>query len=360
MESGCASDHAISRRSILFASASAAAALAVSACDDSGAGSAPALPETALITLGVVAGPVPVAGRIGISSVLKVGDALYLIDCGLGSVNAFCNAGLRFPNLKSLFITHLHTDHIVDYFSFFLTTGMLPPGLPPVRVFGPGPAGGLPPSRVGNPDPPTIAPQQPTPGLAALTDDLRRAFAYTGNIFIRDLGYPDYVAESQITEIAVPPGSDFTDRSPRISPFPVTEDDNVVVTATLVSHYDVYPAFGFRFDLKQAGVSVTFSGDTTKSDNLIELARSTDILVHESAFSLDDAYWHNIFPPGYLTASHTSARQAGEVAAAAGAGQLIISHYQPADLPDATWRNEISQAYSGRITIAEDGQIFAL
>jgi ribonuclease BN (tRNA processing enzyme) len=44
-----------------------------------------------------------------------------------------------------------------------------------------------------------------------------------------------------------------------------------------VSHYDVYPAFAFRFDLLRAGVSVTFSGDTTKSDNLIALARGTDI-----------------------------------------------------------------------------------
>ena len=66
-------------------------------------------------------------------------------------------------------------------------------------------------------------------------------------------------------------------------------DDNVVVTATLVSHYDVYPAFGFRFDLTKSGVSVTFSGDTTKSENLITLAHGTDVLVHEAQFSLDEA-----------------------------------------------------------------------
>jgi ribonuclease BN (tRNA processing enzyme) len=57
-------------------------------------------------------------------------------------------------------------------------------------------------------------------------------------------------------------------------------DDNVAVTATLVSHYDVHPAFGFRFDLAKSGVSVTFSGDTTKSHNLIALTRD-----------LDDAYF---------------------------------------------------------------------
>jgi hypothetical protein len=110
-----------------------------------------------------------------------------------------------------------------------------------------------------------------------------------------------------------------------MDPFPVMSDDNVAVTATLVSHYNVYPAFGFRFDLKKAGKSVTFSGDTTKSDNLITLAQGTDILVHESHFSLDDAFHHNIFPPNYLPASHTSAEQVGEVGAAKTSSALIAA-----------------------------------
>ena len=125
-------------------------------------------------------------------------------------------------------------------------------------------------------------------------------------------------------------------------------DDNITVTATLVSHYDVYPAFGFRFDLKKSGVSVTFSGDTTKSDNLIALAKDTDILVHEAQFSLDDAYYGNRFPPNYLVNSHTSAEQVGEVAAAANAKHVVLSHYSPTDLPDSQWLDAIGKYYSGQ------------
>ena len=55
-----------------------------------------------------------VGDRIGVSWALKIGGAVYQIDCGLGCLNAFANAGLRFDQLRSLFITHLHTDHIVD------------------------------------------------------------------------------------------------------------------------------------------------------------------------------------------------------------------------------------------------------
>jgi ribonuclease BN (tRNA processing enzyme) len=319
------------------------------------------MPQDALITLGVQAGPPPVPNMTGISTALKVGNDVYQIDCGLGSLNAFTNAGFRFDDLKSMFITHLHTDHIVDYYSFFLSGGYTAAkGKAPVTVYGPGSAGGLPPSELGDPDPVTIDPGHPTPGLAATSAALLAAFAYTNNIFIRDMGTDNIQDLIEVVEIAVPPGSDFRNRSPRTDPFPVMADENVTVTATLVSHYDVYPAFGFRFDLAKSGASVTFSGDTTKSDNLIALAQGSDVLVHEAQFSLDDAYYHNRFPPNYLINSHTSAEQVGEVAAAANVKHLVLSHYSPTDLPDSQWLDAIGKHYSGKVTIARDGQVFPL
>jgi ribonuclease BN (tRNA processing enzyme) len=364
---GTVEQGSMSRRSLLTASMTAVvggAALSASACGSAKptAPSSPAaLPENALVTLGVQAGPPPVPNRTGISSTLKIGSDLYQIDCGLGSLNAFTNAGFKFDGLKSMFITHLHTDHMVDYWSFFLSGGYTATkGKVPVSVFGPGSAGGLPPSRVGGTDPATIDAADPTPGLAAATKALQQAFAYTNNIFIRDMGTDDIEGLIDVVDIAVPPGSSYLDRAPQTVPFPVTSDDNVAVTATLVSHYDVYPAFGFRFDLKKSGVSVTFSGDTTKSDNLIALAKDTDILVHEAQFSLDDAYYGNRFPPDYLVNSHTSAEQVGEVAVAAGAKHVILSHYSPTDLPDSEWQNAIGKHYSGKVTVARDGQVFTL
>ena len=191
--------------------------------------------------------------RVRRATYIPIGGDVYQIDCGLGSMNAFTNAGLRFDDLKSMFITHLHTDHIVDYYSFFLSGGYTASkGKAPVMVYGPGPAGGLPPSEVGSPDPATINPNNPAPGLAATSDALLKAFAYTSNIFIRDMGTDDIKDLLNVTEIAVPPGSDYRNRSPKTAPFPVVTDENVAVTATLVSHYDVYPAFGFRFDLTKS------------------------------------------------------------------------------------------------------------
>jgi ribonuclease BN (tRNA processing enzyme) len=354
--------HGLSRRALLTASMAGVAGGAVLGLPGVAAASPDTpMPENALVTLGVQAGPPPVPNRTGIATTVKVGGDLYQIDCGLGSLNAFTNAGFRFDALKAVFITHLHTDHLTDYGSFLMSGGYTASkGKAPVPVYGPGPAGGLPPSRVGNASPALIDAADPTPGLAATTAALQQAFAYTNNIFIRDMGTDDIDRLFDVVEISVPPGSNYLDRSPPTAPFPVMSDDNVTVTATLVSHYDVYPAFGFRFDLKRSGVSVTFSGDTTKSDNLIALAKDTDILVHEAQFSLDDAYYGNRFPPDYLANSHTSAEQVGEVAAAARAKRVILSHYSPTDLPDSQWRTAVGKAYSGEVTVARDGQVFAL
>ena len=95
-------------------------------------------------------------------------------------------------------------------------------------------------------------------------------------------------------------------------------------------------------------------------DNLLTLAGDTDILVHEAHFSLDDAYYHDRFPPDYLVRSHTSAEQVGEVAAAANAKHLVLSHYSPTDLPDSDWLDAIGKQFSGTVTVARDGQVFEL
>lgn len=48
----------------------------------------------------------------------------------------------------------------------------------------------------------------------------------------------------------------------------------------VLMHDAVYPSFAFQFDTDHG--SITFSGATRRSENLIELAAETDILVHEA------------------------------------------------------------------------------
>jgi len=69
---------------------------------------------TELVLLGTAGAPLPVAGRGGISSALIVNERVFVVDCGRGSPSAFVEAGLEFPKLEAVLLTHLHADHIGD------------------------------------------------------------------------------------------------------------------------------------------------------------------------------------------------------------------------------------------------------
>jgi ribonuclease BN (tRNA processing enzyme) len=60
----------------------------------------------------------------------------------------------------------------------------------------------------------------------------------------------------------------------------VMRDDQVTVTATLVDHPPMVPAFAYRFDA--ADRSIVISGDTTRSENLVRLSQGADVLVHSA------------------------------------------------------------------------------
>jgi ribonuclease BN (tRNA processing enzyme) len=83
------------------------------------------------------------------SSALVVGDAVYMVDCGDGAGKRLQEA-LDPPNistlknLRALFLTHLHSDHTVDYPNLLLYgpySGLESRTGSPLQVYGPGPRG---------------------------------------------------------------------------------------------------------------------------------------------------------------------------------------------------------------------------
>ena len=106
--------------------------------------------------------------------------------------------GLKGPeDVDYVMCTHLHADHVIDFYNFAAlpgfgvndsNDGILPPaaGQPKVQVYGPGRAGGLPPAD--DPAPPTINPDNPTPGISDLYEMQMASFAYSTNLFMRRCG----------------------------------------------------------------------------------------------------------------------------------------------------------------------------
>ena len=117
------------------------------------------------------------------------------------------------------------------------------------------------------------------------------------------------------------------------------QDDHVKVTAALVHHPPVVPAFAYRFDARDR--SIVISGDTAPSDNLIALARGADVLVHERSTrraSIGSSPASQTPPRSRqsILSHHTTAEDAGRVAQAAGVKTLVLSHLVPPDDPAVT------------------------
>ncbi|MDN5756982.1 MAG: MBL fold metallo-hydrolase [Tomitella sp.] len=294
------------------------------------------------------------------STALVVDGKVYVIDCGRSAVTQYRRAGLPFAQLQAMFITHLHADHIADYYNFFqLGGGTLPAiieGLDgPVPVYGPGPAGGLQPAFGGKPVPLTN-PENPTPGLAELTRRCVEAYAYSNNVFMRDSGLPDTSAMPDVHEIRVPDvGASFTHTAPACEPFEVMRDEHVRVTATLVPHGPVFPAFAYRFDTKYG--SVTFSGDTKESENLVTMARDTDVLVHE-AVNLEGSNLPRV-SKDHMLSSHVPVQNVGAIAQRADAKMLVLSHiidFAEPTIDEGKWMGWGRRGYGGRVVIGRDLQ----
>ena len=249
-----------------------------------------------------------------------VGDDAYVVDCGDGVARQLVMAGIPLPRIKHVFLTHQHSDHNADYGNLLLlawTAGLR------TRVDAWGP-----------------------PPLTAMTEHFFALNAYDIETRIADEGRPALRPLIDVHEIA--------------EGGVIVADANVTVTAALVDHPPVVPAFGYRFDTP--GRSIVISGDTKPSDNLIRLARDADVLVHDAVFpSAIDRLVGNVPNAPRLKESilshHTSAEDAGRIAQAAGVKVLVLSHLVPPEDPEVTeqmWLEAAGRHFSGRIVLGKD------
>ena len=279
---------------------------------------------TKLVILGSGGGPVPGRTRRMTSHVMLSDGAAYVLDCGLGVTDQYARTGIPFGALKSIFITHHHPDHNVEY-GPLLVVGWVQ-GVPlTVRAFGP-------------------------PPLKQMTEDLLRAYKTTIDFWAEDFKMKPLVSVD-VTEIS--------------GAGPVMQDDKVKVSSIVVQHPPVAPALAYRFDFKDR--SIAFSGDTAPLDAVATMATGADVLVHEAMFvpavetyikaqiargrpvKLEDFMAH-------MKADHTPVEDVGRIAQQAGVKTLVLSHLTPAidTLTDDKWRAAAATTFKGDIVVAHD------
>jgi ribonuclease BN (tRNA processing enzyme) len=277
-------------------------------------------PRTRLILLGTGGGPRPKKTVSASAQVILVNDTAYVVDCGDGVARQLVSAGVSLTKLRHVFITHHHSDHNADYGNLILLAWAS--GLQTqVDTWGP-------------------------PPLTRMTKLFFEMNSYDIDIRIKDEGRTPLVPLVRTHE--------FSKRGV------VMQDDNVKVTATLVDHPLVTPAFGYRFDGPDR--SIVISGDTARSDALVHLAQGADVLVHEALWvpavdQIVGSVANASTLKKHIMASHTAAEDCGRVAEAAGVKTLVLSHLVPPENPmitDQMWIDAASKYFRGRVVVGKD------
>jgi ribonuclease BN (tRNA processing enzyme) len=282
----------------------------------------------------------------------------------------------------------LHSDHIADYFNFFtLNWTNWAFDRQTVEVYGPGrasangPAGSPAPGLPVTPTAPLVTPGLSTPGITDINALSLHANAYDVNVRLRSTSRQgDHALEftglsgppmMRPHDIAVPASASVGEPSPLIATFPVYADDKVEVTATLVNHPPVFPAFAYRFRTPHG--TVVFSGDTTPCQNLFDLARGTDVLVSEvmdvdasvaiyrgtpvhDTMAIQFAGAHIPLYGRPASGDNPAVPGVGTVARTVDAKALALNHLSPGDgsVSDAEFRKGAEQDYRGRVVVGDD------
>ena len=246
--------------------------------------------------------PFPNAERFGSAILVEVADKRLLFDCGRGVVIRLAQAGVSPKDINDLFLTHLHSDHVVGIPDLWLSGWSLGRDRP-LPVWGPSETRGM-------------------------VKHLLEAFAF--DIGVRQ-GAPDYLPAkgAEIDAKEVEQGEIYNDGLTRVSAF-------------LVDHGTVKPAFGYRVD--SAGRSVVISGDTKFCQNLVDFARGADCLIHVGW----SAAWKNPTPPSKR--SIASAEDAGRVFAMVKPKLGVVYHYKD---EEGLW-DAVHKEYQGPLVIGKD------
>jgi ribonuclease BN (tRNA processing enzyme) len=276
--------------------------------------------RTRLILLGTGGGPRPRKESSGAAQVIVSNGVAYVIDCGDGVARQLAFASVPLTTLRHVFITHQHSDHNADYGNLIWLAWAS--GLN-TRVDAWGP-----------------------PPLEEMTTLFFRMNAYDIDTRVANEGRVPLAPLVHVHELR--------------AAGEVMRDDNVRVTAALVDHPPVVPAFAYRFDGPDR--SIVISGDTTPSDNLIALAKNADVLVHSALYTpAVDRLVARVPNASALKASiiahQTSAEDAGRVATAAGVKTLVLSHLVPPDDPNVTermWTDAARTHFKGTVIVGKD------
>jgi ribonuclease Z len=235
------------------------------------------------VTLLGTGSPRPSIERFGPATVIQANGRYFVFDSGRGITIRLQQAGIPLSKIEHVFLTHLHSDHISGLSDLWLTSWIWQRPHP-IQLTGP-------------------------VGTKALAQHLELAHQADFNYRTKNTKLSSdtfALLSKEVTSEGV-----------------VYEQDGIKITAFLVDHYPVEPAYGYRIDCGEQ--SIVISGDTTFSKNLIQHAKGVDLLIHEVAAASSDLLTQNARLQKVIS-YHTTPKQAGQIFEAVQPKAAIFTH----------------------------------
>ncbi len=251
-----------------------------------------------------------------------VNDAVYLVDCGAGVVRRAAAAerkgiaALKVQNLKTVFITHLHSDHTLGYPDLILSPWVLE-RIEPLEAYGPR-------------------------GLRGMTRHIQAA--WKKDIAVRTRG----LEQGNTTGYKV--------NVHEIAPGLVYRDPNVTVKAFLVPHGSWDQAFGYRFET--ADRTIVLSGDTGPTDAVANACDGCDVMLNE-VYSEVSLASRPAEKQKYFHVFHVSPTELAEEARK-GRPKLLVVYHQLywSGTTEEQLLQEVKQKYAGNVVSAHDLDVY--
>lgn len=256
-------------------------------------------------------GPRPDMSQFGPSTLVQVGGRNFLFDCGRGALLHLSELHVSPAQIDGLFISHLHSDHIVGISDLYLT-GWVMGRSKPLRVWGP-------------------------IGTRRMMEHLKEAYQF--DLHIR-----------QQIDLLKPEGTAID--STEVSEGIIYNTDGVTVTSFLVDHGPVRPTLGFR--VEYAHHSVTICGDTTYSEHLVSSAQRTDALIINvvDPEALSKIPFLNAEQIRKILPLHATAEQAGRIFTQSKTKLGVYTHFVP--YPTQGLVLQTRRTYSGPLVVGKD------
>lgn len=249
---------------------------------------------------------------------------LWLFDCGEGTQHQFLRSDLRLSQLRRIFITHMHGDHVFGLPGLLASLG-LSGSSGGVDLYGPDPLesyleGVLRTSstRIGYPlEVHQVRSAAEANRIVFEDSDLTvratplhhrvPAYAYR----VEEKPKPGRFDIQKAQELAIPPGPVYA--SLKRGETVALEDGRQIDGRTLCGP-------------EKAGASLVYCTDTVFCEAAVTLAKGADLLIHESTFSHAEADMA-------FQRQHSTSTMAAQTAAEAGVGQLVLTHLSPRYAP---------------------------